>query len=142
MSIQQMMLAAKLGTPNMAAATAEDVVYGSGSASASYALGNTGARTLVGNLSGGYDPWWLYPQIGMDQFECYASLVSGQTPSGGTLGVWLGSESTRSWFNSMSGGGGTRSSVLSITIRQKGTTTPTYQANITVTASSFQGDPP
>lgn len=136
-----MYLAAKLGTPNMAADIARDETYGSSGASASYSLQPTGARVLVGNLSSQADPNWLNPQIGMDQFECFASFVSGNTLSGGTLGAWLGLEGSRIWFNNVSVSG-SRQTTINITIRQKGTTTPVYAANVQIEAVANTGDPP
>lgn len=75
---------------------------GSGSATATYRLANTGigSATLFG---GGTSAWtWLLSGLNSD-YQVRAILNAGDTPSGDSLNAWLSLASTRDWTLTQTG---------------------------------------
>lgn len=104
-------------------------------ARATYRLENTGdvfkfvngVATDVGD--------WINPKTGMSDYECRATLASGQSPSSGALGTWQGLETSREWnLVDEVRSGGFLNSTLTIEIRDKATQTVQASATISLNA--------
>lgn len=77
---------------------------------------------------------WVDPNSEASNYECFAT-VSGDALETGTTGSWLALTSDRMWGIAETGGG-TKSTDLTITIREVGTTTNLTSATISMFVST------
>lgn len=71
-------------------------VFPSGSATVAYTLGNDGIIYKADEFGTEAVGQWITPQTNMANYECFASLNSGDSPTG-TLSAWQSLSSTRAW---------------------------------------------
>jgi hypothetical protein len=102
-------------------------------ASATYRLNSSGNAEYSEN-GGGYSVLeaWCIPAAQAANYECYATLVSGNLTSG-TLNTWLALSSSRSW-NVTQSAPGVDSATINVGIRRVGTTTILASADIEMNA--------
>lgn len=80
---------------------------------------------------------WITPTSGAENYEVFATLVSGQPLTAGILNSWLALTANRSWTQSVSTIGAYRETVINLQIRQISTTTILDSANITLIADAI-----
>lgn len=125
------------GTSSVVISISDLEVYitGASSALARYNLNSTGTITTT-------DPAipttnWITPTSQAGNYEVFATLVSGQPLTAGTLGTWLSLNTNRSWTQSVSTIGAYRETVINLQIRKVSTTTILDSANITLAADTI-----
>lgn len=117
-------------------ATTTDLTPGPATASATFF--SAGNYSGVTSISGGPVGDWLNDKSGLPgdagNYEIQAVLVSGTTPTSGTMGVWLSLSSNRVWSNTKTTTVGSKTSTIDFTIRE--TADPTNQDTIRVTITA------
>ena len=94
--------------------------------------GNVFINQGAGMVDSGED--WIAPTSGASGYSCKATLVSGTTPTTGTMATVLALTSTRSWTNTQPGSVGTTSSVISVDIIRNSDSAVMKTVQITITA--------
>lgn len=113
--------------------TSDHTVASPATATAGYRLMNTGAaqKRVTGSYAAISNEWMVTGAVA--DYECRATLNSGDTPTG-TLATWLALSTTRTWELSTSSGLLTCN--LTIEIRDAATTTVLDSASVTLTVES------
>lgn len=110
----------------------------SGTATATFGLGNDGVAYEVENgVTTNYTiEWWTKGSVtGLGAaYECRATLNSGSALSSGTVGSWLTLSSANQWTQSRSTSTGITNSNLTIEIRDVATSTVLASATVTLQA--------
>jgi hypothetical protein len=95
------------------------VVTRTGYNQAPFSLNNDGTRTTLDAESG--SKIWLTPQIGMNQYDVFATFLSGTLdPSSSLTGVWLNLGTSRFWAanRASASGPGITAAAVRLTIRR------------------------
>lgn len=121
-----------IGEVAISNANPSDTAISPSVATATYSLTNAGSVTSTGEAGG----FWLDPQVGMEDFECRATVTSGSLTSG-TTGSWLALSTTRSWTVQQSVVG-TKLATMTIEIRRIGETTVLGSATVSFSAEVIQ----
>lgn len=75
-------------------------------------------RTVTDQDGGSVDPKWLDDGYSASDYQIRVTKVSGTTPSGASLGTWLGLSSNRTWsLTDSAGAAGSKSCTLTVEIR-------------------------
>ena len=106
-----------------------------GTATATLTAESDGEVSGVGSTGLTTPDWWsAAPDVGVGaDYEIRATLLSGTTPTSGTLGTWLSLSSNRSWSMVRSTDG---TSSCSLTIEIRDTATSTVQGTATWSLSA------
>lgn len=106
--------------------------------SAAIRMGSSGLQSSFVNNSQSIDGAWVTPTTSADNWEVRATVISGSTPTGSSVGSWLALTSDRTWTITASVEGTTVTGTIQLEFRRASdlavdANTPTF----TLTAERF-----
>ena len=106
--------------------------------SAAIRMGSSGLQSSFVNNSQSIDGAWVTPTTSADNWEVRATVISGSTPTGASVGSWLALTSDRTWTITASVEGTTVTGTIQLEFRRASDlvvdpNTPTF----TLTAERF-----
>lgn len=79
---------------------------------------------------------WCTPSTAAGQYEVRATLSAGSTPTGNALNTWIDLDNNFAAWELQTNPINSDQSIILVEVRQKGTTSPVYDATVTLTTDA------